>query len=267
MAGRCGVQGMTVAKYYLHPFEEPPICHTNGSGAIFFGGCSLRCVFCQNYEVSRAQRGKAVSPEELAGIFRELEARGADCIDLVTCDHVSNLVVKSLKIYRPKIPVVYNSSAYCTLPSLAEIDPYIDVYLPDLKFVSPALSERYTGRRDYFEQAGKAIAFMAKKPLVWEGERLVQGILVRHLVMPMCTSDSLKVLDFLREILPPEAPISIMRQYTPMGGAEKYPELGRRITAREYRRVVDHAASLGFSRIYTQSAESASADFIPQWDD
>ncbi len=266
-AGRCGVKGLTVAKYYLHPYEEPPICHTNGAGAVFFGGCSLRCVFCQNYELSRAERGKAVSPKELAEIFRRLEEMGADTLDLVTPDHVSNLVAEALSYYRPKIPVVYNTGGYCKAEALKEIDPFVDVYLPDLKFFSPALSKRYTGRADYFEYASEALRFMAKKPLV-RGEKgeLLSGILVRHLVLPACTFDSLRVLDFLKEVLPAGAPLSLMRQYTPMGEISGMPELARRVTAREYRRVVDYAGTLGFSEIYTQGKESASAEFIPKWD-
>ena len=163
--GRCGVQGMTIAKYYLHPFEEPPISHKNGSGTVFFGGCSLRCVFCQNYEVSRAKRGKVVTPKELSHIFEELEEMGADNINLVTPDHVSDLIAEALAFRKPNIPVVYNSSGYALVSALERIDPLIDVYLPDLKFCSPALSERYTGRKDYFERAGEAVAFMAKKPV------------------------------------------------------------------------------------------------------
>ena len=264
--GLCGVRGLTVAKYYLHPYEEPPLCHTNGSGAVFFGGCSLRCVFCQNFEVSRALRGRSVTPNELAEIFRELEAAGADTLDLVTCDHVSDLVAEALALYKPKIPVVYNSSGYCTLPALERIAPYIDIWLPDLKFVSPELSARYTRRPDYFEFASRAIGYMAKKPLLWSGERLLSGILVRHLVLPGCSSDSVKVLDFLKTVLPPHAPISVMRQYTPMGEIANFPELQRTITAREYRRVVDHALALGFTEIFTQGKDSASQRFVPQWD-
>ena len=261
------MKGLTVAKYYLHPFEEPPICHTNGSGAVFFGGCSLRCVFCQNYEVSRAERGREVSPHELSRIFEELEARGADCLDLVTCDHVSNLVLEALSIYRPKVPVVYNSSGYCRVEALREIEPFIDVWLPDLKFASSELSARYTGRRDYFEVAAEAIRFMAKKPLLRGGNgELRSGILVRHLVLPACTSDSRKVLDFLHETLPEGAPISIMRQYTPLGDIANFPELNRKVTAREYGRVVDYAYALGFSEIYTQEKESASKVFVPKWE-
>lgn len=265
--GRCGVKGLTVAKYYLHPFEEPPISHKNGSGTVFFGGCSLRCVFCQNYEVSRAKRGKSVTSQELTGIFRELEEMGADNINLVTPDHVSDLIAEALALYRPAVPVVYNSSGYALVSALERIDPFIDIYLPDLKFCSPALSERYTGRKDYFERADEAVAFMAKKPVSYdETGKMLSGCIVRHLVLPMCTSDSLKVLDFLKGVLPGDVPLSLMRQYTPMGEIEGFPELARPITAREYRRVLDYAETLGFETIFTQEKESAKKAFIPSWD-
>ena len=265
-AGACGVKGLTVAKYYLHPYEEPPISHKNGSGTVFFGGCSLKCVFCQNYALSRAERGRAVSPAELAAIFRELEGAGADNINLVTPDHVSDLVAEALALYKPHIPVVYNSGGYCKTDALARIAPYIDVWLPDLKFYSPALSARYTGRDDYFACASKAIEFMAQKPLVWSGDgKLLSGILVRHLVMPSCTSDSLRVLEFLKEVLPAGAPLSLMRQYTPMG-EQRYPELNRTLTGREYRRAAEYAMALGFDPLYTQGKESAGAAYVPEWD-
>ena len=265
--GRCGVKGLTVAKYYLHPFEEPPISHKKGSGTVFFGGCSLRCVFCQNSEVSRAKRGKSVTPQELTGIFRELEEMGADNINLVTPDHVSDLIAEALALYRPSVPVVYNSSGYALVSALERIDPLIDVYLPDLKFCSPALSERYTGRKDYFERASEAVAFMAKKPVSYDKTgKMLSGCIVRHLVLPMCTSDSLKVLDFLKSVLPGGVPLSLMRQYTPMGEIEGFPELARPITAREYRRVLEYAEALGFETIFTQEKESAKKAFIPSWD-
>ena len=264
-AGACGVAGLTVAKYYLHPFEEPPISYQNGSGTVFFGGCSLKCVFCQNYELSRAQRGKEISPKELTGIFRALEEMGADNVNLVTPDHVSDLIAEALALYKPRIPVVYNSGGYCKTETLERIAPYIDVWLPDCKFFSPELSERYTKRRDYFEYASRAIAFMAQKPAVWQDGKLLSGIIVRHLVMPACTSDSLKILHFLKETLPPHTPLSLMRQYTPMG-TSTLPELARPITSREYRRVVDHALALGFDPLYTQEKESTGKTYIPTWD-
>ena len=266
-AGYCGVKALTVAKYYLHPFEEPPISHKNGSGTVFFGGCSLRCVFCQNFALSRAERGKAITPKELAGIFRELEEMGADNINLVTPDHVSPYIAEALALYKPRIPVVYNSGGYCKVSALEEIDPYIDVYLPDVKFFSPELSEHYTGRRDYFAYCSEAVRFMAKKPVRRsEDGKLLSGILARHLVMPMCVSDSERVLDFLREALPEDAPVSLMRQYVPMGDIAGFPELARRLTAREYRRAVEYALALGFSALYTQEKDSADKAFIPEWD-
>ena len=142
----------------------------------------------------------------------------------------------------------------------------MDVWLPDVKFFSPDLSERYTGRRDYFAYASRAVAFMAKTPAVWQEGKLLSGLLVRHLVMPGCTSDSLRVLDFLKEVLPPRTPLSLMRQYTPMG-TSSLPELARPVTAREYRRVTDYALALGFDPIFTQEKESAGKAYIPEWDD
>lgn len=263
-AGACGVKGITVAKHCLHAYEEPALSPNRRSGAVFFGGCSLRCVFCQNYEVSRAKLGKELSPKELAELFKELEEAGAENIDLVTPDHLSPLIGEALSLYRPRVPVVYNSGGYCKVAALEEIDPYIDVYLPDLKFVSPALSERYTGRKDYFEYASESIAFMAKKPVLFENGQLKSGILARHLILPCCTSDSLKALEFLKSVLPEGAPVSLMRQYTPMHTSD-YPELKRTLTDREYRRVRDYALSLGFSVLYTQDKTSASAAFIPDW--
>ena len=265
-AGFCGVKGITVAKYYLHPYEEPPISHKNGSGTVFFGGCSLKCVFCQNYELSRAQRGREMTPQELAAVFRALEEAGADNINLVTPDHVSDAIAEALALYKPSVPVVYNSGGYCKTDALERIAPYIDVWLPDVKFYSPALSERYTGRGDYFAYAEKALLFMAKKPLRFsEDGKMLSGLLVRHLVMPSCTSDSLRILDRLKALLPAGTPLSLMRQYTPMGHSP-YPELCRTLTAREYKRVVGYALALGFDPLYTQDKESVGKTYIPAWD-
>ena len=160
---------------------------------------------------------------------------------------------------------MYNSGGYCKPDALERIAPYVDVWLPDIKFFSPDLSERYTGRRDYFAYASQALRFMAQKPAVWQEGKLLSGLLVRHLVMPACTTDSLRILDFLKETLPAGTPVSLMRQYTPMGKSD-LPELQRTLTSREYRRVTDYAAALGLSPLYTQEKESAGAAFIPTWD-
>ena len=258
----------TIAKYYLHPFEEPCISFSKGSGTIFFTGCNLKCVFCQNYELSRAQRGKKVSPKELAQIFQELEAQGADNISLVTAGHLVPYLIEAFEIYRPKIPVVYNSSGYEKVSSLQALDKYIDIYLPDLKFYSPLLSGRYTGREDYFEVASKALLFMAKKPFSQTEEgKLLSGIIVRHLVMPLGVNDSKSILKWLKTHMPETAKISLMSQYIPYGDSGKYPELQRRVTKREYESVLNEAIALGFGdRLYAQERASSQEKYIPSWD-
>lgn len=265
--GACGVSGLRIAKYYLHPFEEPCISFSKGSGTIFFCGCNLRCVFCQNYEVSRAERGREITPAELADIFRELEDAGADNISLVTPSHVIPYLVAAFEIYRPKIPVVYNSGGYDDVEALRLIDGYVDVYLPDMKFVSPALSKRYTGREDYFEKASEAISFMAKKPLRMSEEgKMLSGLIVRHLVMPLGVNDSLAVLRWFRKEMPDTAYLSLMSQYTPFGDIARFPELKRPVTAREYRQVTDAAFALGIERLFVQKRDSSGEQYIPHWD-
>lgn len=265
--GACGVDGIRIAKYYLHPYEEPCISFAKGSGTIFFSGCNLRCVFCQNYEVSRAKRGKALTAQELADVFKELEDMGAENVSLVTPSHVISYLLPAFEIYKPKIPVVYNSSGYDSLEGLKKIDPFIDVYLPDLKFYSPALSLRYTGREDYFERAAEAILFMANKPCVMTEEgKMLSGLIVRHLVMPLGVNDSIALLKWFKRELPERAYLSLMSQYTPFGDAEKYPELTRKVTAREYERVVDAAFALGIKNIMLQQRSSSSEEYIPSWD-
>lgn len=266
-AGACGVRGLTIAKYYLHPFEEPCISFKKGSGTIFFCGCNLRCVFCQNYEVSRARRGRDVTPRELADIFRELENAGADNISLVTSSHVVPYLIAAFEIYRPKIPVVYNSGGYEKAETLAMIEPYIDIWLPDLKFFSPFLSERYTGRKDYFERASRALLFMAKKPLSFDGEgKMLSGVIVRHLVMPLGTSDSISLLKWFKNHMPESAYLSLMSQYTPFGETDKFPELKRPVTAREYERVIEEAFALKIKNLFIQKRSSSGESYIPKWD-
>ena len=265
--GVCGVSAPKIAKYYLHPFEEPCISFRKGSGTIFFTGCSLRCAFCQNYEVSRAERGKPLSAQALADIFKELEDKGAENISLVTAGHLTPYLLPAFEIYKPKIPVVYNTSAYEKTEALELIDEFIDIYLPDMKFYSPNLSKRYTGRSDYFEVAEKAIQFMSKKPLIMtEESKMLSGVIVRHLVMPMCVNDSRAILKWFKNELPPTVYLSLMSQYTPFGKIEKFPELNRPITQREYQAVLDTAQELGITNLFAQERASSSEKFIPSWD-
>ena len=266
--GACGVDGLRIAKYYLHPFEEPCISFKKGSGTIFFCGCNLRCAFCQNYEVSRAKRGKAITPRELTDIFKELEDMGAENISLVTPSHLTPYLVEAFELYRPKIPVVYNTGSYEKVETLQHLDPYVDIYLPDMKFYSPALSKRYLGKENYFDVASEAVAFMANaKPLkLTDDGKMLSGCIVRHLVMPLCTADSKAILKWFQRELPESTYLSLMSQYTPFGKIEGMPELSRKITAREYNAVVDTAMELGIERLFLQERASGSTEYIPSWD-
>ncbi|MBQ5926446.1 MAG: radical SAM protein [Clostridia bacterium] len=265
--GRCGSVGLKIAKYYLHPFEEPCISFKNGSGTIFFCGCNLQCVFCQNYEVSRAQRGKEITPKDLADIFKELENAGADNISLVTPTHVAPYLIEAFEIYKPNVPVVYNSGGYEKIQTLERLDKYIDIYLPDLKFYSPVLSKRYTGKEDYFERASEAISFMSNKPTAFTPDgKMLSGLIVRHLVMPLCSGDSIALLKWFQKTLPKTAYLSLMSQYTPFGETEKYPELARSVTKREYQKVLDFANEIGIENIFVQQRTSSDERYIPSWD-
>ncbi len=235
---------------------------------MFFSGCNLRCPYCQNYEVSRAERGKPVTPEELAAIFQELEAQGAENVSLVTPSHLVPYLVAAFEIYKPKIPVVYNSNGYEKVEALERIDEYVDIYLPDVKFYSSALSERYLKKPDYFERAEEAVRFMANKPTSFTPQgKMLSGLVVRHLVMPLCSSDSKAVVRWFARELPETARLSLMSQYTPFGDLAKFPELTRKITAREYDSVVNEAFALGLEdRLFLQDRSSSSEQYIPEWD-
>ena len=259
---------MRIAKYYLHPFEEPCISHKNGSGTIFFTGCNLRCVFCQNFEVSRAKRGKEITPAQLADIFKQLEEQEADNISLVTAGQFIPYLVRTFEIYKPHIPVVYNCGGYEKIDALRCIDPYVDIYLPDMKFYSPLLSKRYTGKEDYFAVADEAIRFMANKPLsITENGKMLSGLIVRHLVMPLGVSDSKAILKWFKSSLPETAYLSLMSQYTPFGEIERFPELSRPVKQREYDAVLSEAFALGLGdRLFAQERSSSGEKYIPKWD-
>ena len=263
--GACGADNtVRIAKYGLHPFEEPCISFKNGSGTVFFGGCALRCAFCQNFEISRAAAGTPYTPEKLAELFARLEDMGADNINLVTASHYVPQLLKAFSVYRPKIPVVYNTHSYEKLEALQALDPYIDVYLPDLKYFSPKISQRYTGKSDYFAYASRAVGFMARRECVFDGGKMVQGCIVRHLVLPLCTDDSLQIVRWFAALHSP-AYFSLMGQYTPCGDIAKFPELQRRITPREYRKVRDFLLECGIERAFVQDAASADGKFIPDF--
>ncbi len=265
-SGYCGVKEVRIAKYYLHPFEEPPISFKNGSGCIFFCGCSLKCVFCQNFELSRNMRGKDITVKELAGIFKKLEEDGAENINLVNPTHYLSDIEQALSIYKPKIPIVYNTHGYETLESLKRADKFVDIYLPDLKFIDAALSKRYTDRKDYAKFAIPAIEFMAKKPLKMRSDgKMLSGCIVRHLILPLAAYDSVNIVKFI-SALPQSVYFSLMGQYTPFGEIENYKELQRRITKREYDRVLSAVEEYGLKNVFLQDLDSSETTYIPQWD-
>lgn len=266
VSGACGVKGVKIAKYYLHPFEEPPISFKNGSGCVFFCGCSLKCAFCQNYELSRNLRGKELTVEGLARVFEELEAAGAENINLVNPTHYLRDIRGAIDIYRPKIPIVYNTHGYETEESLRIADEFVDIWLTDLKFMDNALSKRYTARGDYADYAVPAVKFMAQKPLKMRADgKMLSGCIVRHLILPLAAYDSVEVVKFV-STLPKSVYFSLMSQYTPYGDIEKFKELNRRITKREYERVLAAVHDAGLENVFLQDFESADEAFIPRWD-
>lgn len=264
--GACGVNGVRIAKYYLHPFEEPPVSFKNGSGCIFFCGCSLKCAFCQNFELSRNTRGKDISVKELAEIFRRLEDMGAENINLVNPTHYLSDIAEAFAIYRPRIPIVYNTHGYESIESLKTADTFVNIYLPDLKFIDPLLAKRYTFRPDYAEYALPAIRFMAQKSLVMRDDgKMLSGCIVRHLILPLAAYDSVNIVKFI-STLPHSVYFSLMSQYTPFGAISNLKELQRKITKREYEKVLSAVEEYGLKRVFLQNLESATEDFIPKWD-
>ena len=264
-SGYCGVSGIRIAKYYLHPFEEPPISYKKGSGCIFFCGCSLKCVFCQNFELSRNTRGKNITVKELADIFKSLQDMGAENINLVNPTQYLSDIEEALSIYRPQIPIVYNTHGYETVDNLKRADKFVDIYLPDLKFIDPALSKRYTGREDYAHFAQPAIEFMAQKPLKMYNGKMLSGCIIRHLVLPLASYDSVNIVNFI-STLPKSVYFSLMGQYTPFGDIENYKELQRTITKREYNKVLSAVEECGLKNVFLQDLDSSKTTYIPQWD-
>lgn len=266
--GFCGMgERPRVARAALHFWEEPCISGTRGSGTVFFSGCTLRCAFCQNYEISHLGQGKEITVQRLADIFKMLEDQGAHNINLVTATPFTYAVLDALEIYAPAVPIVWNTGGYETLETLKRLEGAVDIYLPDLKHVSPRLSRLCAGAPDYFEAASAAIREMCRQTgsAGYDEDGMLQkGVIVRHLILPGCTLDSCKALDFIAESLPKGTLVSLMRQYTPSAHCG-ISGLDRRITDAEYERVLSHFEALGLSG-YTQEKESADAAYTPPFD-
>ena len=266
--GFCGMgERPRIARAALHFWEEPCISGSRGSGAVFFSGCTLRCAYCQNYSISHRGEGKDISVRRLANIFKELEDQGAHNINLVTGTPFVPAILEALSIFHPHVPIVWNTSGYETLDTLKMLEGTADIYLPDLKHVSPRLSRLCAGAPDYFETASMAIREMCRQTgePIYDADGLMQkGVIVRHLILPGCTIDSIRALDFIAENLPKGTPVSLMRQYTPESWC-KIPGLDRRVTDAEYERVSAHFNMLNLEG-YTQEKEAADGVFTPKFD-
>lgn len=265
--GYCGVGNkIRLARAGLHFGEEPCISGTKGSGTVFFSGCSLKCVMCQNYDISHNCFGKDVSDGEFIDIVKQLEHSGAHNINLVTPTHYYSNLRRIFNTYRPQIPIVYNSSGYESLENITE--DIFDVYLFDLKFFSKEKSSRYSGAENYFEIASKVIektTEMVGTPQFDENGIIKRGVIVRHLILPSSTNDSIEIIKWLNSNAP-DIVFSLMSQYVPMYKANEFPEINRNITRREYDKVLSHCYNANFSQIYIQELSSATKDYIPQFD-
>lgn len=263
--GKCGVDdNIYVAHRGLHNWEEPVISGTKGSGAVFFSGCTMRCVFCQNYLISRKINGKKYSVEELAALFSELD-KTAENINLVSPTPYANKIIEALKIYRPKT-VVWNSSGYETVETLKALKGFVDIYLPDLKYVSGELSQKYSGTKNYYEFALPAIKEMIEQvgsPKVENG-LMKSGVIIRHLVLPDNINNSLEVLKVFADNFKDTALLSVMAQYVPLN-VEHMPEINRRLKPIEYKRVLNEIDNLGITNGFVQELSAATSDFIPDF--
>ena len=256
-----------VARAALHYWEEPCISGENGSGTVFFSGCNLRCVYCQNYEISRDNIGMEISDDKLIEIFEELVAQGANNINLVNPTHYAERLAEVLSRWQSPVPVIYNSSGYENVDTIKKLDGLIDIYLPDLKYIRNDKSLRYSKADDYFEIASTAIAEMRRQVAdSFDDSGIMQsGLIVRHLILPQNTNSSIEILKWIKENLP-DTYISLMAQYTPCGELDAFPELNRKITQREYDKVADFAVMNGFEKLFLQELDSADSEFIPKFD-
>lgn len=277
--GFCG-QGaeVTAARAALHFWEEPCICGSRGSGAVFFSGCNLQCVFCQNHDIALGKSGRPLTLERLSRIFLELQDKGAVNINLVTAGHFLPQVCLALSMAKKEglsIPVVYNSSGYEEVSSLRMLEGLVDIYLPDLKYHSPKISALYSHAPDYFEKATAAITEMFRQTgrpvLSPESGLMEKGVIVRHLLLPDCAGDSKRVLRYLHDTYGNDIYVSILNQYTPLAHLGQMPEfahspLSRPVTDEEYARVLDFAERIGIEKGYIQEGGTAAESFIPAFD-
>ena len=259
-----------VARVAPHYGEEPCISGTKGSGTVFFSGCTMRCVYCQNYEISNEDGGRTITPERLAECYKELEDKGVHNINLVTADHFAHAVVKSLEIYKPRIPIVYNCSGYTSPKTLSMLDGLVDIYLPDFKYADDFLAVKYSSAPNYVNTAVAAIhemTFQVGLPQFDDDGSMKKGVIVRHLILPAHTKNSLEVLDIVKRRFGDQVLLSLMCQYIPMGKVSdrEFSRINRKITRREYDKVKLEMMRLGIDG-FTQELSSADESYVPEWD-
>lgn len=273
--GYCGqTAALTAARAALHFWEEPCLSGTNGSGAVFFSGCNLRCVYCQNHEIAHGLSGREITVSRLSKIFLELQEKGAHNVNLVTPTHFVPQIITALETAKKQglsIPVVYNTSSYEKTETLKKLDGLVDIYLPDLKYCDSTLSSQYSHASDYFEIAAAAIAEMVRQTgapvFAQDADSLMKkGVIVRHLLLPGCEKDSRRILRYLHETYGNDIYVSIMNQYTPLSQVRDIPRLNRKISSREYEKIIDFAISIGIENGFIQEGETASESFIPAFD-
>lgn len=255
-----------VARAALHFWEEPCISGKEGSGTVFFSGCNLKCVFCQNNEISAENKGVEISDDKLISIFENLISQGANNINLVNPTHYAKRLAKVLSRWKSPVPIVYNSSGYEEVETLKALDGLIDIYLPDLKYIRAEKAMRYSKAADYFEKASAALLEMRRQVEdKFDGDIMKSGMIIRHLILPQNTNTSIAVLDFIKSNFP-NTFVSLMAQYTPCGDLSEFPEINRKITKREYEKVVNYAFDNSFDKLFIQKLSSADESFIPKFD-
>lgn len=271
--GVCGVagKGIYVARAALHMWEEPCISGNKGSGTIFFSGCNLRCVYCQNYEISRGMAGKRINVEELSRLCLMLQKKGAHNINLVTPSHYIREIREAVLTAKKDgltIPVVYNSSGYELAELIENICDFVDIFLVDFKYMKEETALRYSKAEDYPKIAKKAVAAMVRqagKCQFDENGIMKKGVIVRHLLLPKHVTEGKEIIKYLYDTYGDDVFISIMNQYTPVSNLKDYPEINRKVTKREYERLVDYAAAIGVENGFIQEGDTAKESFIPSF--
>lgn len=273
-AGFCGVKGTKIlgARAALHFWEEPCISGEKGSGTVFFGGCSLRCVYCQNYKIARAIQGEEISESRLSEIFLELQDQGAENINLVTPTHYTDQIINALHMAKRRglhLPIVYNCSGYEKLGTLKRLEGMVDIYLTDFKYMDKILAKRYSNAEDYPEIAKAALNEMVRqcKNAVFDANGMMKkGVIVRHLLLPGCLKNGMAVVQYVYNTYGDDVYLSLMNQYTPLPWVKSWPEINRTVTEKEYEALVDYAIEIGVENGFVQEGETAKESFIPDFD-